>query len=87
MKKPDFTRLRKRLLAGALTVLGFSTTFVFMACYGPAPTDNYMEEPFPADTPLEVGDEVVDEAVVDEAADAVMPTDVKAEPASRPKSK
>jgi hypothetical protein len=29
--------LGKKILSKLLVLLGFSTTFVFMACYGPAP--------------------------------------------------
>lgn len=35
-------RIYKVILRKALVLLGFGTTFVFMACYGPAPTHGGM---------------------------------------------
>ena len=35
-------RIYKVILRKALVLLGFGTTFVFMACYGPAPTHGSM---------------------------------------------
>ena len=47
-KKRTFTN---KLLTGLLTLLGFSSTFAFMACYGPPPQDlKYLDEVEASDT-------------------------------------
>ena len=43
MKKEKLSRLYKTLLPKLLLLLGFGTTFTFMACYGVAPRDYQYE--------------------------------------------
>ena len=50
-KKPNFS-LPRRMAAKVLTLLGFSSSFVFMACYGVPPTE-YRFEVFPGDLVLD----------------------------------
>lgn len=50
-QKPSYS-LSRRLAAKVLTLLGFSSSFVFMACYGTPPTD-YRFEAFPGDIVLD----------------------------------
>jgi hypothetical protein len=52
MKKNPSRSLSRRFAAKLLTLLGFSSSFVFMACYGPPPTD-YRFEVFPGDLVLD----------------------------------
>lgn len=50
--KEKLIKLYNKTITKVLTALGFSTTFVFMACYGPPPTDYYLEV-FPGDLDLD----------------------------------
>jgi len=48
------SRLRKisnRIITRVLTLLGFSSSLAFMACYGPPPTDNFLDV-FPGEVDL-----------------------------------
>lgn len=51
MMKILLEKLYGRLLPRLLTLLGFSSTFAFMACYGPAPSDYHLEV-FPGNVDL-----------------------------------
>lgn len=52
MKNNPSRSLSRRFAAKVLTLLGFSSSFVFMACYGTPPTD-YRFEVFPGDLVLD----------------------------------
>lgn len=61
-----------RFLTVALTVLGFGSTLMFMACYAPPPSElRYMD----ADEAIQMADSVnvdaVEDAVVSEAEETV----------------
>lgn len=51
MMKRLLEALYGRLLPKVLTLLGFSSTFAFMACYGPAPSGYHLEV-FPSNVDL-----------------------------------
>jgi len=61
-------RLFNKMVPKLLTLLGFSSTLAFMACYGPAPA-HYNEVEF-ADTTevmdesVEVGDSIVSDSTI-----------------------
>lgn len=55
-----------RLIRRLLTILGFGTSFVFMACYGPAPSHGSYEDD--SEVFAVVGDSVDDEVVADSTA-------------------
>lgn len=55
MKNTFFARFGRRITAKVLTLLGFSSSFAFMACYGPPPTDHYLEI-FPGDILLDAAE-------------------------------
>ena len=72
MMNTKLRRLYKALWPKLLLLLGFGTTFTFMACYGPAPTQYQYEE-------------VDDFAVVDSIAEdttAVVEADMVADEAA-----
>ena len=55
--------IAKNILSKLLVLLGFSTTFVFMACYGPRP--NYASVNFDEVDSVAVDSTVVDSTDVD----------------------
>ena len=55
--------IAKKILSKLLVLLGFSTTFVFMACYGPKP--NYASVDFDEADSVAVDSTVVDSTEVD----------------------
>lgn len=62
--KDKLNRIGKIILSKLLVLLGFSTTFVFMACYGPRP--NYAAVDFDETDSTEVDTTMVDSLQVEE---------------------
>lgn len=61
--KKRIRRLYNKLLTMLLTLLGFGSTFAFMACYGPPPQNvNYI------DTPADIDSVVTDNVSQDSLA-------------------
>ena len=65
--KEKLNCIGKKILSKLLVLLGFSTTFVFMACYGPAPK-GYQAVDFDEDSTLV--DSLETDSIVVEADDA-----------------
>lgn len=65
--KKKLNRIGQKILSKLLVLLGFSCTFLFMACYGPRPKGYEPQdaEEF-TDSIMEVPDSTVVESVVDE---------------------
>ena len=65
--KEKLNSIGRKVLSKLLVVLGFSTTFVFMACYGPAP--KYAPVDFEPLDSTEVDSALADSTVVDTEQD------------------
>ncbi len=60
------SRLRKlcnRIITRVLTLLGFSSSLAFMACYGPPPSDDYIEV-FPGELDMTSRQDVDEEVTI-----------------------